>query len=263
MRKSGQRGMRKRGELAKARKGVDRDFLKGAANPLRNQILAIFSERRGSATELSEELGLDFGEVNYEIQALRKAKLLRKVGERKRGNTSEIFYVATARAYIDPSEWPDVADPIQAGLRASLLQNIYVDAVTAVSEETYDSLEDEDGYASAHMSWTPMIVDQKGWNDLIALLLETLEEVINIQAESGERLIAEDAEGVCCTASMLGFASANAPKRVGLPMDAKQLADLTAHMRQQIGESRDASRGKQAAGKRKTARRASKRKRSQ
>lgn len=261
MGRSKRRGMRKRGELAKARKGLDREFLKGAANTVRNQILAILNERRGSATGLAEELGLDFAEVNYELQALRKAKLIKTAGERKRGNTTEVFYIATARAYVDPSEWPDVADPVQAGLRGSLLQNIYIDAVTAVSEEAYDSLEDEDGYASAHMSWTPMIVDQKGWNDLMALLLEAIERVIDIQQESGERLIADNAEGVCCTVSMLGYASANAPKRVALPMDAEQLADLTAHMGRKVRESRDAGKKKQAAGKRKTARRGSKPKR--
>jgi DNA-binding transcriptional ArsR family regulator len=238
MQKSSRRGMRKRGELAKARKHLDREFLKGAANTVRNQILAILNERRGSATELAEDLGLEFGEVNYELRALLKAKLIEKVGERKRGNTTEVFYVATARAYIDPSEWPDVADPVQAGLRASLLQNIYVDAVTALSEETYDSLEDEDGFASAHLSWTPMIVDQQGWNDLMALLLETIEEVIDIQQESGERLLADQAEGLCCTVSMLGFASANARKKISLPMDAQQLADLTAHMGRQVKESK-------------------------
>jgi DNA-binding transcriptional ArsR family regulator len=249
MRKSSRRGMRKRGELAKARKRLDREFLKGAANTVRNQILAILNERRGSATELAEDLGLDFAEVNYELKALLKAKLIKRAGERKRGNTTEVFYVATARAYIDPSEWPDVADPIQAGLRASLLQNIYVDAVTAVSEETYDSMEDEDGFASAHMSWTPMIVDRQGWNDLMALLLETVEEVIDIQQESGERLLAEQAEGVCCTVSMLGFASANPPKRVALPMDAEQLADLTAHMGRQVKESAGSAKRKKDGGK--------------
>lgn len=261
MQKPSRRGMRKRGELAKARKRLDREFLKGAANTVRNQILAILNERRGSATELAGDLGLEFAEVNYELKALLKAKLIEKAGERKRGNTTEVFYIATARAYIDPSEWPDVADPVQAGLRASLLQNLYVDAVTAVSEESYDSLEDRDGFASAHMSWTPMIVDQQGWNDLMALLLKTVEKVINIQRESGERLIAEQAEGVSCTVSMLGFASANPPKRVALPMDAEQLADLTAHMGRQVKESGEKAKREKDSRKSRTARRPKSKKR--
>lgn len=225
---SKRRGMRKRGELAKARKTIDRNVLKGMANTVRNQILAILNERRGSATGLSEELGLDFWEVNYEMEVLRKAKLIKRAGQRKRGNTTEIFYVATARAYIDPSEWPDVADPIKAGLRASLFQNIWIDAVTAISEETYDSL--DDSFASAHMGWTPMIVDRQGWNELMAMLLRVVNETIEIQAESAERLIEDDAEGISCTVATLGFPSANPKRKVGLPTDAEQIAELTKRM---------------------------------
>ncbi len=229
MASSKRRGMRKRGELAKARKPIDRNVLKGMANTVRNQILAILNERRGSATGLSEELGLDFWEVHYEMEVLRKAKLIKEAGQRKRGNTTEIFYVATARAYIDPSEWPEVADPIKAGLRASLFQNIWVDVVTAISEETYDSL--DDSYTSSHMNWTPMIVDRQGWEDLMAILLRVAKEAIEIQKESAERLIAEDAEGISCTVATLGFTSANPKRKVGLPVDAEQLlAELTKHM---------------------------------
>lgn len=226
------KGLRKRGELAKARKPIDKSVLKGLANTVRNQILAILNERRGSATSVAKDLGLDFAEVNYEIEVLRKAKLIKKVGQRQRGNTTEVFYVATSRAYIDPSEWPEVADPIQAGLRASLLQNIWIDAVTAVSEETYDSL--DDSFESSHMSWTPMIVDRQGWNDLMEILLRLMGEVIDIQQESAERLVAEDAEGISCSVAALGFPSANPKRKISLPADAEQLADLTQEMRSNV-----------------------------
>lgn len=96
MASSKRRGMRKRGELAKARKAIDRTILKGIANTVRNQILAILNERRGSATGLSEELGLDFWEVHYEMEVLRKAKLIKKpargsVGTPRRSFTSRLL----------------------------------------------------------------------------------------------------------------------------------------------------------------------------
>lgn len=224
MASSKRRGMRKRAELAKARKEIDKAVVKGLANTVRNQILAILNERRGSATELSKELGLDFGEVNYEMEVLRKAKLIKKVGHRRRGGGTEIFYVATARSYLDPSEWPEVADPIKAGLRASLFQNLWIDAVTAITEETFDSLED------AHMSWSPMIVDEQGWKELTAILLGAMEEALEVHQNCAERLIATDAEGISCTVSILGYPSAAEKRKVGLPADAKQLADLTSRI---------------------------------
>ncbi len=214
------RGMRKRGELAHARRRVDESLVKAMANALRNQILAILGERKGSAIGLSEELGADYWQVNYEIEVLRKARLIKKVGERKRRGATEVFYEATARAYLDPSEWPKVADPIKAGLRASLFQNLLVDAATAICEETYDSLE------NAHMSWSPLIVDEKGWQELMALLLRTMEEALAIHETSAERLIAADEEGISCTVSILGYPSAVKKRKVGLPADAEHFVDL-------------------------------------
>lgn len=95
------------------------------------------------------------------------------------------------------------------------------DAIAALSEETYDSLED------AHMSWTPMIVDQQGWDELVALLLLTLKAVLELQEECAERLIAGDEEGISCTVSMLGYPAAIDKRKVGPPIEASDLAQAT------------------------------------
>ncbi len=214
------RGMRKRGEFALASRKVNETLVKAIANALRNQILAILGERKGSAKGLSEELGIDYWQVNYEMEVLKKAKLIEKVGERKRRGATEVFYRATARAYLDPSEWPKVADPVKAGLRASLFQNLLVDAATAICGETYDSRE------NAHMSWSPLIVDEQGWDDLMAVLLQAMEDALKIHEESAERLVAADEAGVSCTVSILGYPSAMKKRRVGLPVDARELIRL-------------------------------------
>jgi DNA-binding transcriptional ArsR family regulator len=213
-------GMRQRGKLAKATKDVDKRNIKGMANPLRNQVLAILHERSASKTELAKELGFEWGEVSYEIEALEKAKLVEKVAEKKKRGAMEIFYRATARAFLDAEEWLQVAGPIKEGLRASLLRNLTVDATAAISEGTYDSLK------GAHMSWTPMIVDEQGWGELTAILERTMEEVIKLQENSSLRLAARDLEGISCTVSMLGYPSAIEKRKVGPPTDAKQLVDL-------------------------------------
>lgn len=239
MARSKGRGMRKRGELALARKQIDEALVKAMANTLRNQILAILGERKGSAKGISDELGTDYWQVSYEMDVLRKAKLIERVGERRRRGATEVFYKATARAYLDPSEWPKVASPVKAGLRASLFQNLLVDAATAICEEVYDSLE------NAHMSWSPLIVDEQGWKDLMTLLLHTMEGALKIHEESGERLVTDDAEGIACTVSILGYPSAIKKRKVGLPIDAKDLLNL---VDDDEGHSADASEGKGGAG---------------
>lgn len=220
MASSRRQGMRKRGKLARARKWLDKQVLKALANPLRNQIVAILNERTASKTELSRELGCDWGEINYEIEALEEAEIVERVSEKKKRGANEVFYRATTRAYLNPSEWREVAGTIKTSMRAGLFMNLWVDAVAAIEEETYDSLED------AHMSWIPMIVDEQGWEALTRLLLRTMKAAEEIQSDSAERLITADAEGISCTVSILGFPSANEKRKVGPPLDAEQLADL-------------------------------------
>ena len=48
------------------------------------QILAILGECRGSAKGISDELGADYWQVSYEMDVLRKAKLIERVAERRR-----------------------------------------------------------------------------------------------------------------------------------------------------------------------------------
>lgn len=223
---SKKQGMRKRGKLARITKEEAKKTIKGMANPLRNQLVAILHERVASRAELAAELGFNWAEINYEIEALEAAGIVEIVAEKRRGNTIEMFYKATTRAYLDPSEWLDVADPIKASLRSSLFRNLMVDATAAISEETFDSL------PGAHMSWTPMILDDEGWKAIVGVLFHALEEAIKVQEESAERLIAADEVGTSCTVSILGYPAAIEKRKVGPPTDARQLVKLVAEERE-------------------------------
>ncbi|HEX6688064.1 MAG TPA: winged helix-turn-helix domain-containing protein [Solirubrobacterales bacterium] len=213
--------MRKRAKVAKAKNEMDKENIKAMANAMRVQILTILNERANSATGIAKELGVDFAEVSYEMEVLRKIGRIEVVQEVKRRGAVEVFYRATSRAQLDELEWPVVPDPVKGDMRASLLQTLMDDAIAAISEGTYDSLE------SAHMSWSPLIVDKQGWDKLVEILRRGLEDALAVHRESAERLIAEDAEGISCTVSILGYPSAQEQRKVGPPIDAQQLVDLT------------------------------------
>ncbi len=205
---------RERAERTEARK-VDKRIVTGMANSLRTEILATLNERAASATELSKELGVPFDKVSYEMSALKKSKLIKLKAEKRVRGAVEMFYQATERSYIEPSEWPTVPDVVKGGLRGSLLDILMDDAIAAISKRTYDSLD------GAHMSWTPVIIDEQGWEELVLLLLRTMETVIEINAESADRLVARDEKGISCTVSILGYPSAQKSRKVGPPADAQ------------------------------------------
>jgi hypothetical protein len=187
----------------------------GMAKELRAQILILLNERVASRPEICKELGAPFNAVRYEMDVLKKTKppLIELVYEKPVRGTVEKFYRATAMAYVDQLEWPGVPDAVKPGMRGSLLGILVDDVVAAVKDGTFDSLE------NAHMSWTPMILDEQGWEDITAILLRALEEAIKVKEDSAERLIVEDAEGTSCTVSILGYPSANEKRKVGPSTD--------------------------------------------
>lgn len=215
---SKKQGMKKRAKVAKAKKEVDKGNVKALANSMRVQILTILNERANSTTGLARELGVEPGEIAYDVEVLRDMGLIEVVGEKKRRGAMEFFYKAISRAHLDKLEWPTVPDPVKGGLRASLLQTIMADAIAAIDEDTYDSVE------GAHMSWTPLIIDGPGWEELVEILRVALEGVLKVSKSSAERLIANDEEGTSCTVSILGYAAALDKRKVGPPIDADDLA---------------------------------------
>jgi DNA-binding transcriptional ArsR family regulator len=241
---SKRQGMKKRAKVAKAKKEIDKGNVKALANSMRVQLLTILNERANSTTGLARELGVEPGEIAYDIEVLRDTGRIEVVGEKKRRGAMEVFYKATSRAHLDELEWPTVPDPVKGGLRASLLQTITADAIAAIDEDTFDSVE------GAHMSWTPLIVDGPGWEELAEILRVALDGVLKVSKSSAERLIANDEEGTSCTVSILGYAAALDERKVGPPIDADTLAGTT---KQPRSKAKRASRKTAAAKKTKTA----------
>jgi hypothetical protein len=217
-RKSRENQIRKRLKRTTPNAKPNKTVVTGMHNELRAQILILLNERVASRPEICKELGATFDAVRYEMEVLKKTKppLIELVHEKPVRGTVEKFYRATTKAYLDPSEWPGVPDAVKAGMRGSLLGILVDDAVAAVKDGTFDSLED------AHMSWTPMILDEQGWEEITAILFRAMQEVIKVKEDSGERLIGEDAEGTSCTVSILGYPSVNENRKVGPSSDASE-----------------------------------------
>lgn len=205
--------VRRRGRQGAGGVRPDKTVVTGMYNEDRAQILILLNERVASCPEISKELGIQRDKVRYELDVLKQTDppLIELVCERPVRGTVEKFYRATKMAYVSPAEWPGVPDAVKSGMRGSLLNALVDDAVAAVAEGTFDSLE------NAHMSWTPMLLDGRGWNDIVALLYYAMKEAVKIKEESAERLSSKNKVGTSCTVSILGYASASSERRVGPP----------------------------------------------
>lgn len=193
---------------------LDSRVVKALGHPVRVQALTILNERIASPNEISKELGQTVGHVSYHIKVLRECECIELVDTAPRRGAMEHYYRATSRAFLDISDWTAVPESVRPGLSGSLLQTIFGDASTALSAGTFDKREDR------HLSWTPMIVDEKGWDELTKGLEGMLERIFQIQAASAERLTKADEAGVPVSISMSGYETPTTEEKRAAPKKA-------------------------------------------
>jgi DNA-binding transcriptional ArsR family regulator len=194
----------------KNKTGVDQRLVKALAHPLRVEILAILNERLASPNELSKELSEGLSQVSYHVKVLKDYECIELVKTEPRRGAVEHYYRATARAFLTDQDWQQLPASIKPGMSASFLRLLVDDAVNALREGTFDARDDR------HISFTPGLVDEQGWEETVELVNETLERAIEIQAKSTSRLTKSDEKGIPSTVALLHFEgpeSAKTPKK--------------------------------------------------
>jgi hypothetical protein len=229
---------------------IDECVGKALANSFRQQILWIFNERVATQSDVAKELGEPLNRIGHHVKVLKDAKCIEVVGEKRVGNRVQLYYKATSRAFLDNVEWQKVPDSLKEGLRATLLSNVIDDSIESLVEGVFDSDD------SSHLSWTPLIADEKARAELAQVLERALREVMAIQDSTKERLAASGEAGMSFTVSILGHPSTGGEKRVGPPCDVTELAPKHAK-----ASKKEAATKKQSSAARKATRRSKKRKR--
>jgi DNA-binding transcriptional ArsR family regulator len=185
----------------KKKDGVEQIVAKAFAHPLRVQILIILNERVASPNLLAQELDQSLNLVAYHVRVLEKYDCIELVDTKQRRGATEHFYRATRRQFLTDSEWARMPEVLRPGIATAMLKSVFEDIEEAVSSGTLEEIDD------VHLSRTPMVVDKQGWSDIASLLNQTLEGIIEIQAESGERLTSGDEAGIVSKVHLLHFKS--------------------------------------------------------
>ncbi len=185
----------------KKKDGVEQIVAKAFAHPLRVQILIILNERVASPNLLSQELEQSLNLVAYHVRVLEKYDCIELVDTKQRRGATEHFYRATRRQFLSDSEWARMPASLRPGLSGAMLKSVFDDIEEAMSSGTLDEIEDR------HLSRTPMVVDQQGWDETATLLRETLEQLLVIQADASERIAKGEDPGILAKVQLLHFKS--------------------------------------------------------
>jgi hypothetical protein len=179
---------------------IDPRLIKALGHPIREHALAVFNERVASAREIGEEIDLDVPAFYSHIQELEAMGCIERVETRRRRGAKEHFFQATTTAGLfDDRLWPLIPKSLKSDLATGMLRPLFGEAVRALRTGTFNARDDR------HLSWTPGLLDSLGWQELVALLGQTLKLVIAIQRRSRARIAKTGEPGIPVTVGLLAF----------------------------------------------------------
>jgi len=181
--------------------GITQQLAKALAHPLRVRILSSLHKGISSPNQLSQELGEPLGNVSYHVKTLLEYDCVELVKTEPRRGAVEHFCRATERAFFSVSDWAKIPASARKGISGVILETIGTEATEALVAGSIDARTD------SHVSHTPLVVDEQGWKEIVAMLAETLDRAIAIQEEAASRLADGKEEGISTKLGILYFES--------------------------------------------------------
>jgi DNA-binding transcriptional ArsR family regulator len=179
--------------------GITQQLAKALAHPLRMQILTSLHRGISSPNQLSQELGEPLGNVSYHVKTLIEFDCIELVKTEPRRGAVEHFYRATQRPFRSDEDWEKIPASTRKGISGVILESIGADATSALVSGTIENR------TNSHISRSPLVLDDQGFNDLSALLADVLERANTIQEEAADRLNKEKGDSVSTMMAILHF----------------------------------------------------------
>jgi hypothetical protein len=183
--------------------GVEQVVAKAFAHPLRVQILIILNEKVASPNMLAQQLDQSLNLVAYHVRVLEKYDCIELVDTKQRRGATEHFYRAIRRQFLSDDQWSRMPANLRPGMAGAVLKSVFDDIESASKAGTLDEVDD------MHISRTPVVLDKQGWSDVSDTLKGALERILEIQAETSERLAQSGETGVLAKVNLMHFKSPN------------------------------------------------------
>jgi DNA-binding transcriptional ArsR family regulator len=164
---------------------TDPSLAKALAHPLRTRILATLENRIASPSEIAEELDVSLGVISYHVRRLQALKFLKLVKRVPRRGAVEHYYTTIAGPEVSNKTWRATPTIVKHAAVSATLQDIGAQASAAVNSGGFD-------HESSHISRSPVIVDEQGWEAIARELDALMPRIQKIEAQSHQRLLRND-----------------------------------------------------------------------
>jgi DNA-binding transcriptional ArsR family regulator len=175
------------------------------AVPLRIKIVSELNIREMSPKQFFEEFGGgSVSRVSRHFDVLVEYGWLYLVGTKsggRRRGAVEHFYRATQPAVFDNDTWSPLPQSMKEMVSVGIFEELGQRLKDAIAAGTLDARDDR------HFTWTPILVDQLGWDNLVARVDALFEFLFEEQAEASLRLAESGEESILMTVALAAFES--------------------------------------------------------
>jgi DNA-binding transcriptional ArsR family regulator len=184
----------------KLKQVIDPTVAKAFTHPLRGHVWVTVCEKGiASPTEIADELDLEVSEVSYHFRELRKRKLIRLVHTVPRRGFDEHFYEpCTPVFHFDDFDWMKIPAPIRSTFSADMLRQIVEELIGALNAGSFDA-------RSRHLSRTWLLVDERGWKELMRAMQAALDRIQAIQERCDKRRETSSEPGIPVSVVLAAF----------------------------------------------------------
>jgi DNA-binding transcriptional ArsR family regulator len=187
---------------------IDPTLAKAFTHPLRGHVWVTVCEKGlVSPAEIAAELDLDVSEVSYHFRELKKRNLIRLVRTVQRRGFEEHFYEPCPPAlYFDDFDWMEIPASMRTTLSADMIRKTVEELIAALGGGSFEA-------RNRHLSRTWLLVDERGWKELMRTVERALNGVLAIQERSAERVKASSEPGIPVSVVLASFETAGEVSR--------------------------------------------------
>jgi hypothetical protein len=187
----------------KLKQVIDPTLAKAFTHPLRGHVwVTLFERGLVSPTEISNELEIDVSDVSYHFRGLKNRNLIRLVHTVQRRGFDEHFYEPVAPALdFDDAEWMKLPAGIRASFSGEMVRHVIEQLTGALEAGSFDA-------RNRHLSQSWLLVDERGWKELMRSVQRLLDRFQTIQERSAERRKDSAEPGIPVAVVMAAFETA-------------------------------------------------------
>ncbi len=191
-------------------KSLDEQLASLVASPNTIKALTILAERPASPAEIGRVLELTIPAASYHVNKLVGLGMVELVDERDVGGRIQHVYRAIVRPLVSNEEWQKLSVAQRQPFSIWILQLVLADAARSFDAVLFDACPNN------HLSRTPMVLDQRGYDEVAKIQDRALDEIFRVEQLSAERMAGGEEPAVTVVAAMMCFAIPQAQDGLGV-----------------------------------------------